>query len=211
MEKINLKEYLDVVDSLLYDFDYEQYLSEDDLDYGITLAVKELTSRFSVVTNLEIISSGGSRGVFKLTDSLVLKVNFEEELYESETRGEYGLWNLLQRDGNLSELSEYLVPILQHERRLTIMPFCKPADIEDLKEVYTICDKFEKNGIILFDVKNKIINSGKLNGKVVICDYGEWIMNKDLIKIKEKLITNEMITMNLFNTNSITGGEKNEQ
>ena len=107
MEKINLKEYLDVVDSLLYDFDYEYYLAiEEESGNGLELAVNELSSRFSVITNLGIVASGGSRGVFKLTDSLILKVNFEEgEPYESETVGEYGLWCLLQKNKELNELS----------------------------------------------------------------------------------------------------------
>lgn len=210
MEKINLKEYLDVVDSLLYDFEYEHYLEiEEEYGNGVELAVKELSSRFSVITNLEIVASGGSRGVFKLTDSLILKVNFEEgEPDESETVGEYGLWCLLQKNKELNELSKYLVPILQHDRRLTIMPFCNPAELNDLAEVNNICDKFDDKGIVLLDTRRKVENIGRLNDKVVICDYGEWIMDRDLIKIKEKLLTDEMITMNLFNPNSITGNVK---
>lgn len=202
MEKINLKEYLDVVDSLLYDFDYEYYLAiEEEYGNGLELAVNELSSRFSVITNLGIVASGGSRGVFKLTDSLILKVNFEEgEPYESETVGEYGLWCLLQKNKELNELSKYLVPILQHEGRLTIMPFCNRAELNDLSEANNICDKFNDKGIVLLDTRQKVENIGRLNDRVVICDYGEWITNKDLDKIKEKLITN---TMNLFNDNGL--------
>lgn len=162
----------EIIEDIIYDFDYEEYEDKDTL-----LMVAELASRFSVQSNLELIAIGGSRGVFKLTEDTVMKVNFEEGYIDNTATGENALWELVNSNSEFHELSKYLVPIKSHNNRVTVMPLCNKVNHEHKDEISEICTKFKEKGIHLFDVDGNLNNAGILNGKVVILDYDEWIQD----------------------------------
>lgn len=173
VDKYNLVNPSEAVSFITSHQNYQKYLDyletyEDEFE-GDSLHRAEVISN---LFHMGVVGSGDRR-VCCYYEDYVIKMPIESDTIESNKK-EVDLFNSLKDN---KELLDLLCPILYHDDKFIVTPFCEEFYMEDDDEFFAMCEdvisKFKSAGIKFIDLYAQH-QFGILDGKIVILDYEDY-------------------------------------